>query len=61
MKNQKLIDRLINRHFYRWEKKPRYVIRNKNGIISEHIIKTRSNKIVLIPWRYNYYHSHSFK
>jgi hypothetical protein len=58
MKNNRLIQRLINRHLYRWEKKPRYVLRNKNDIIIEKVIKTRSGKVVLIAWRYTYYHSH---
>jgi len=60
MKNRNLYNRLINRHFYRWEKKPRYSIRNNNGVIQEKIIKTRNGKIVLIEWRYTYYHSHAY-
>ena len=60
MKNKNLYRRLITRHLHRWEKKKRYLIRNKNGHLKEIPIKTRKGKIVLLAWRYTYYRSKSF-
>jgi hypothetical protein len=60
MKNKNLYRRLINRNYHRWEKKRRYLIRNKDGHLLEMPIKTRKGKIVLLPWRYTYYRSKAF-